>query len=461
MDALKKQRDELEKELNAWTGVANIYNPEMDVEKLPRLLIESIEVEGPIQKEWPPAEPQGAVLRRRRAAGRRLRPRDLRPLPAARLSPAGDEGGDRRDRRRREGRPDHRQALVPRRDAGRACSACSAAPGFLFLRGARRRRAAAAGRSPTTNWRRGCRTSCGARCRTRSCSPWRPPASCASRPSSPRRSSACSPTRRRSNSCRTSPASGCRCASTARCSRPPSTRTTTRPLEQASKQEPYAFFAEVLTKNLPITSFLDSDFVVVNERLAKHYGIEGVEGPEFRRVAIRPEHHRGGVLGMAGLMTLPGRRHADAADAPRLVGAARAVQRSAQQSAAQRRRDPAQHRRQEPDRPPAARAAPPRRRSAPRATPSSIPTAWRWRTTTPSANGASAFNGEGFRGRNAPLLDVSGTFPDGTKFATLEEYKAGLMTQKDKFARAFSVEDADLCPRPAGRLHGPRRSSMR
>ena len=37
-------------------------------------------------------------------------------------------------------------------------------------------------------------------------------------------------------------------------------------LEQASKQEPYEFFAEVLGKNLPITSFLESDFVVVNER---------------------------------------------------------------------------------------------------------------------------------------------------------------------------------------------------
>jgi hypothetical protein len=65
------------------------------------------------------------------------------------------------------------------------------------------------------------------------------------------------------------------------------------PLEQASRQEPFAFFAEVLSKNLPITSFIDSDFLVINERLARHYGIPGVEGPEFRRVAIGPEHHRG------------------------------------------------------------------------------------------------------------------------------------------------------------------------
>jgi len=50
------------------------------------------------------------------------------------------------------------------------------------------------------------------------------------------------------------------------------------------------------------------------------------------------------------------------------------------------------------------------------------------------------FNGEGFRGPNGPILDVSGKLHDGTKFSTLEEYKAGLMKQKDQFARAFSVK---------------------
>ncbi|HND52666.1 MAG TPA: DUF1587 domain-containing protein, partial [Pirellulaceae bacterium] len=55
VDALKAERAVAEQQLNAWTGVAYIYNPEFDVEKLPRLLLESIEIEGPIQKEWPPA----------------------------------------------------------------------------------------------------------------------------------------------------------------------------------------------------------------------------------------------------------------------------------------------------------------------------------------------------------------------------------------------------------------------
>src|SRR5205807_362158 len=60
-------------------------------------------------------------------------------------------------------------------------------------------------------------------------------------------------------------------------------------------------------------------------------------------------------------------------------------------------------------------------------------------------------NGEGFRGPKTPLLDVSGAFPDGVKFATLDEYKAGLMAKKGKFARAFSTKMLTyaLC-RPVG-----------
>jgi len=40
--------------LETYTGQAHIYNPEMDVERLPRLQIASIDMEGPIQQEWPP-----------------------------------------------------------------------------------------------------------------------------------------------------------------------------------------------------------------------------------------------------------------------------------------------------------------------------------------------------------------------------------------------------------------------
>ena len=75
-------------------------------------------------------------------------------------------------------------------------------------------------------------------------------------------------------------------------------------LKSAEREEPLAFFQQVLSENLPVTNFLDSQFLVVNERLARHYGIDGVKGDAFQKVILRPEHHRGGVLGMAGLMTL-------------------------------------------------------------------------------------------------------------------------------------------------------------
>ena len=74
-------------------------------------------------------------------------------------------------------------------------------------------------------------------------------------------------------------------------------------LRDSSKREPLEFCNEVLKQDLPITNFLDSDFLVVNERLAGHYGIEGVEGDDFRRVPAPADDRRGGVLGMSGILT--------------------------------------------------------------------------------------------------------------------------------------------------------------
>src|SRR4030095_1053840 len=54
--------------------------------------------------------------------------------------------------------------------------------------------------------------------------------------------------------------------------------------------------------DLSLTNFIDSDFAILNSRLAKHYGILGVEGLEFRKVALPPESHRGGVLTMAAVL---------------------------------------------------------------------------------------------------------------------------------------------------------------
>lgn len=82
-------------------------------------------------------------------------------------------------------------------------------------------------------------------------------------------------------------------------------------IDQDVKAEPLAFFREVLQKDESVTSFLDSDWLMLNERLAKLYGISGVDGGEIRRVALNrasgeaaadaPERVRGGLLGMAGV----------------------------------------------------------------------------------------------------------------------------------------------------------------
>ncbi|MFN0075413.1 MAG: DUF1592 domain-containing protein [Prosthecobacter sp.] len=66
--------------------------------------------------------------------------------------------------------------------------------------------------------------------------------------------------------------------------------------------ETEAFFNEVLTKNLPVSSFIDSDFAMVNSRLAEHYGIDGVQGEQFRRVSLPPDSPRGGVLTQASVL---------------------------------------------------------------------------------------------------------------------------------------------------------------
>lgn len=74
-------------------------------------------------------------------------------------------------------------------------------------------------------------------------------------------------------------------------------------LRDAMKTETSMFFEAVLRENLPLADFLDSRFTFLNERLARHYGIEGVTGPEFRRVALATGQ-RGGILGQAAVLTV-------------------------------------------------------------------------------------------------------------------------------------------------------------
>jgi hypothetical protein len=67
-------------------------------------------------------------------------------------------------------------------------------------------------------------------------------------------------------------------------------------------QETESFFAEILQNNLPVTDFIQSDFAMLNSRLAAHYGIPGVEGEAIRKVTLPADSVRGGVLGQASVL---------------------------------------------------------------------------------------------------------------------------------------------------------------
>jgi hypothetical protein len=74
-------------------------------------------------------------------------------------------------------------------------------------------------------------------------------------------------------------------------------------LREAMRNETERFFAHILRNNRSVLELLDSNYTFVNERLARHYGIEGVTGNEFRQVALA-DRTRGGVLTQASVLTL-------------------------------------------------------------------------------------------------------------------------------------------------------------
>ncbi|MFN0020398.1 MAG: DUF1592 domain-containing protein [Pirellulaceae bacterium] len=67
-------------------------------------------------------------------------------------------------------------------------------------------------------------------------------------------------------------------------------------------RETELFFEELLKNDLSVTNFVASDFTMLNGRLAKHYGIPGVAGWEFKKTPLPPESHRGGVMTMASVL---------------------------------------------------------------------------------------------------------------------------------------------------------------
>jgi mono/diheme cytochrome c family protein len=448
VDALKAERAEVEKRLNAWTGVAHIYNPAMDVDKLSRLLLESIEIEGPIQQQWPP--PSHRILLfdgDERRDPEYVREIFKRFLPRAYRRPVTNDEVESVVAVVQQAQTTGKLAFHDALRMGLQRILCS--PAFLFLS------------EPA-----------GDQSQRRKLNDYE----LASRLSyflwstMPDDELLAVASQGKLGSPEILDAQVTRMLADAKSAefvrnfagqwlsvrdygsiKPAAEYRDYDPaLEEAARREPFAFFAEVLAHDLPITNFLDSNFLVVNERLARHYGIDDVQGAEFRRVAIGPEHHRGGVLGMAGLMTyladgtrtLPMRRGSwvlrellnDPPNNPP-PNAGEIQPNTAGKNLTVRERLEL-HRRDDVCASCHAKLDP-----------------YGLALENYDAIGAwrERFNGEGVHNANSPRLDVSGVFPDGRRFTTLEEYKAGLLSQKDRFARAFSTKMLTyaLC-RPVG-----------
>ena len=82
-------------------------------------------------------------------------------------------------------------------------------------------------------------------------------------------------------------------------------------LETSMRKEPVEYFREMLTENLPIESLIDSNWTMANARLCDFYGLPEPETGGFKRVALKPEDHRGGLLTMGAMLglTSDGTRH--------------------------------------------------------------------------------------------------------------------------------------------------------
>jgi hypothetical protein len=73
-------------------------------------------------------------------------------------------------------------------------------------------------------------------------------------------------------------------------------------LEYSLAEETRRFFDEIVRQDLSVMEFVDSNWAILNDRLATHYGVPDVIGGHFRRVNLPPNCVRGGVLTQASVL---------------------------------------------------------------------------------------------------------------------------------------------------------------
>ncbi len=212
-------------------------------------------------------------------------------------------------------------------------------------------------------------------------------------------------------------------------------------------REPELFFNELLTHNLSLTNFVASDFSMLNGRLAKHYGIPGVDGWTFRKVNLPADSHRGGVLTMAsvlkvtanGTSTSPVTRGAWVLDRllgtppPRPPANVPAIEPDIR-GATTIRQQLAKHRQL------ATCAACHARIDPPGFALESFDVIGGWRENyRTTANGTTVvLDGRKMPYLNGPKVELGDVLPDGRSFRDVDEFKQLLLRDKDQLARALT-----------------------
>src|SRR5262249_57633688 len=69
------------------------------------------------------------------------------------------------------------------------------------------------------------------------------------------------------------------------------------------RRETELFFESILRENRSVFDLLEANYTFLNQRLAEHYGVRGVYGSQFRRVALS-DPNRSGLLGQGSVLTV-------------------------------------------------------------------------------------------------------------------------------------------------------------
>ena len=235
-------------------------------------------------------------------------------------------------------------------------------------------------------------------------------------------------------------------------------------LQDSMVAETRAYFRELLDKNLDAGYLVKSDFAMLNEKLAVHYGIPGVSGSQIRRVALPAGCPRGAVPDAGGDPEDHRQRHDDLAGAARRVRDGPPARPAARAAAAEHPGHRTRRARRQ-DHPRAARQAPrqrrlrlvPREDRPARLRPGIVRRhrRLRARATARSApatprRAARSIRSSASASSSGPTVDASGVLPDGRKFSGITEFQDLLAADRGPAAEE---------PRPAvrGLRHRPRR----